>query len=379
MVTLNYARQVEQRVNDLLAQGNIEGAQRQAENITGGGAGVTNAANRISAAISAANEARVQVQDSQRQPAETGGGDDDGAAEAERERVAAAARDQAQRDYEDGLRREAERVRVANVVTVLNGVMNEYGLGDLMGQITQWVQSGLDGDAVMAQVRESEAYARRFPAMRALRAKGRTIDEASYIEFERRSAQLERSYGLPAGMLDQATVTRLLENEVSLNELEERVTMAAVGAYSTSDEIKRQFENFYGIGPGGLTAYFLDPERAMPLLNKQYASAQIGAEAQMQGVMGVGRETAEELTGLGVTAEAARQGFGRVRAQQGLTAGRGDVVNQDQLIGANLMGQEAAQRDVERAAMSRAARFEGGGGLQTQQTGVRALESSMGT
>jgi len=273
---------------------------------------------------------------------------------------------------------EFERRRISNAVGVLQGVMNEYGLGDLMSQITTWVQDGLDGDAIMMKVRETDSYNRRFPAMKALRSKGRFIDEASYIEFERTAAQLERSYGLPAGMLDVGTVTRLLENEVSLRELEERVTLAAVGAYQTSNEIKQQFKDYYGIDQGGLTAYFLDPDKAMPLLNKQYASSVLGAEGQMQGI-GVGREMAEELTNMGVSREEARAGFGRVRGQQGLMAGRGDVVNQDELIGANLMNQEDAQRNVERAATARIGRFQGGGGYQTQQTGVRALESSSGT
>jgi len=272
---------------------------------------------------------------------------------------------------------EAESRRVANVIAVINGMMTEFGLGDLMGYITGLVQQGLDGDAVMVKVRNTEQYARRFPAMAALRAKGRAITEAEYIGFERNAASLERAYGLPAGMLGQDIVTKMLENEVSGRELEERVTMAAVNAYQTSDQIKSQFQDYYGIGPGGLAAYFLDPDRALPLLNKQYASAVIGSEGAMQGI-GVGVQRAEQLTDFGITREQAREGFGRARQQRGLTTGRGDVVSQDQLIDANLMQQESSQDAVARAALSRVGRFQAGGGYQTQQSGVRALESSSG-
>ena len=273
---------------------------------------------------------------------------------------------------------EFERRRVTNVVETLRGIMTQFGLSGLMDEITRMVQEGLDGDAVMARVRETEAYNQRFPAMRALRSKGRVIDESAYIEFERDAARLERSYGLPAGILGKDAVTRLLENDVSARELEERVSLAAVNSFQTPQEIKNQFQQYYGIGPGGLTAYFLDPDKALPLLNKQYASATIGAEGGMQGI-GVGREMAEQLTDFGITREQARAGFGNVRQQMGLTAGRGDVVTQEQLIGANLMQQETSQQAVERAALSRVGRFQAGGGYQAAQTGVRALESSRGT
>jgi hypothetical protein len=273
---------------------------------------------------------------------------------------------------------EMERRRVDNVVTTLRGVMNEYGLGALMGQIEGWVRSGLEGDAVMALVRESEAYNQRFPAMKALRGKMRAISEAAYIEFERSAAGLERQYGLPAGMLGQDAVTRLLTAEVSERELEQRVVMASSAAYQVNQEVRDQFRNFYGVETGGLAAYFLDPERATPLLNKQFVSSQIGAEAAMQDIsIGVGM--AEELQMAGIERETARQGFGRVAGARGLTAGRGDVATQEQLIQGTLLQDEQSMQVMERAAMARRGRFEGGGGFQTTQQGITGLGSSAGT
>jgi hypothetical protein len=40
----------------------------------------------------------------------------------------------------------------------------------------------------------------------------------------------------------------------------------------------------YGIGAGDMVAYALDPERALPLINRQVQSAQFGAEAARQGL-----------------------------------------------------------------------------------------------
>lgn len=263
------------------------------------------------------------------------------------------------------------REQRASSVQALRAIMDDYGLTDLMSEITNWVQQGMDEGAVLAMIRTTDSYKQRFPAMAALSSKKRAISEAAYIEFERNAAQLERAYGLPAGMLGTDAVTNLLTNEVSARELEERVTMAAAGAFQTNQEVKDTFKNYYGIDSGGLTAYFLDPARAQPLLNKQYAAAQIGAEAVMAGI-GADTQFAEEAVMAGINREEARQGFGKAAGQKGLTQGRGDVVTEKQLAASNLgIGSAQDAADIERAAGARLGRFQGGGDfLQTQKGNV---------
>lgn len=264
---------------------------------------------------------------------------------------------------------ENERKRVArqNALATVRGALEQFGLTSMLDLITQYVQQDYDAESIMVLLRQSPQYKERFPAMDALAKKGRALSEAEYIAFERNASQLERAYGLPSGMLGKDAVTRLLTNEVSAQELENRVTMAAAGAFQTSPEVKQQFRNYYGIDSGGLTAYFLDPERAMPLLQKQYVSAQIGAEAAMQSI-DLGVSMAEELQVAGINQQQAREGFGRVAGQRELSMGRGDIVSQQELIGANLKGDTAAQQAIERAGAARVGRFAGGGQyLQTQQ------------
>lgn len=267
---------------------------------------------------------------------------------------------------------EAERKRIArqNALTTIRGALESFGLTSLLDVITGYVQQDFDADSIMVLIRQTQQYKDRFPAMEALAKKGRALSEAEYIAFERNAAQLERAYGLPAGMLGKDSVTKLLTNEVSAAELENRVTMAAAGAFQTSDEVKSQFRNYYGIDSGGLTAYFLDPERAMPLLQKQYVAAQIGAEAAMQSI-DLGVSMAEELQVAGIERQQAREGFGRVAGQRELSMGRGDIVSQQELIGANLKGDTAAGQAIERAGAARVGRFAGGGQfLQTQQGNI---------
>ena len=277
--------------------------------------------------------------------------------------------------YAKEMRIKDEANRVQNVVATLTGVMNDYGLGSLLAKITQMVQEGLNSEAVMAQVRQTTEYADRFPAMKTLAGKKRVISEAEYIAFERNAASLERSYGLPVGMLGKDQVTKLLENEVSAKELGERVNMAAGGAFDTSVEVKDQFRDYYGISSGGLTAYFLDPDQALPLLERQYVASQIGAEAQIQ-QFNFDVKQAERLTEYGITRESARQSITNAANQRAFQSGFGDTVTQDQLIDASLMGDSAAQKSIERVKKGRQGRFDAGGGYASNKDGVTGLGSA---
>ena len=269
-----------------------------------------------------------------------------------------------------------EANRRTNAIAVIRGLLQQYGLESLYNTIVGYVQDGYDADSVMALIRTTPEYKQRFPAMEELSKKGRAITEAQYIAYEKEAAGLERQYGLPAGMLGKDAITNLLTKEVSARELEERVVLAAAGAFQTTPEVQRTFQEYYGIGPGGLTAYFLDPDVATPLLNKQYVSSRIGAEAARQDIS-VDKSLSELLQLEGVTADEARVGFGKVAEQRALTAGRGDVVSQRQLIGANLQGDVAAQMDVERAQLARTGAFQGGGTqFMTTQAGPVGLRSA---
>ena len=73
-----------------------------------------------------------------------------------------------------------------------------------------------------------------------------------------------------------------------------------------------------------------------------------------------------------------RHGLGSVvsLACRVLTEGRGDLATQGQLVGSELMGQEAAQQAVERAQSARRGRFQQGGGIVTGQQGVSGAGSA---
>jgi hypothetical protein len=269
-----------------------------------------------------------------------------------------------------------ETLRVMNAKAVMEAQMAAYGLGALASRITEWITKGYEPDAIMALVRQSDEYAARFPAMKALQAKNRGITESEYIAYEQTMAGYERMFGLPSGMLtDKNMITKLLTNELSAREVEDRATRSAASMYSLPQEFRDTMRRYYGVDTGGLTAYFLDPDVAAPLLEKQFVSAQIGMEATLKGVT-VDMALSESLYGRGVDRDKAAQGFGLVAATSEAGAGRGDVATQEQRIGAYLTDDEQGSRAVERALGARKNRFAGGGGFKSGDSGVSSLGSS---
>lgn len=263
----------------------------------------------------------------------------------------------------------AESTRQRNASEVMKAMMTQYGLMSLYSKVVGYIQDGYDPESIAVLIRTTPEYKTRFPAMDALAAKGRSISEADYINYESAASTLERRYGLPEGML-MGNVTKLLSNEVSSTELNDRVILASAASIQAPQEMKDMFKNYYNIDAGGLTAYFLDPDVATPLLEKQNASAIIGAEAAKQGI-GIDVNSAENLQNIGISQNQAREGFSTVAGAKGLSAGAGDVASQQQLIAATLGGDAEAKKVVERAAGGRLGRFQGGGEfLQTQQGAV---------
>lgn len=266
-----------------------------------------------------------------------------------------------------------ESNRQRNAIAIVKALLDQYGLSALYDTIVGYIKEGYDANTVMVLIRTTPQYKQRFPAMEALAKKGRAISEAEYINYEQTASGLERRYGLPDGML-MGKVTDLLTNEVSATELNDRVLLASAASIQAPQELKNTFQQYYGIDQGGLTAYFLDPEVATPLLEKRYGSAIIGREAAAQGI-GLDVYGAENLQELGISREQARAGFGEVAAARELTAGRGDIVSQQELISGTLAGEQEAQQRIQRAKQSRLGRFEGGGQFMSGQ-GQMALGSA---
>lgn len=261
---------------------------------------------------------------------------------------------------------------------VLRQMLDEYGLGDLANWAwDQYLQSGSPSlDTYKAElfqkVTETQVFKSKYPAYQTLIQQGKGISIEAYRQYTQQIQDMSRHYGIPTDMYGTPdAVGRLLTNGVSVSEANDRFQMAAQASYNVPEEVRQALREDYGIDQGGLIAYWLDPDKATPLLQKQFTTAQVQGAAKMQGVQ-TSQETAQRLAEQGVQFGDALNGFGTVKTLEGLQFAGGDQVSQDQITGA-VFGSAEDKAAVQRVQRARQAEFSQGGGPQGDQRGVAGL------
>lgn len=270
----------------------------------------------------------------------------------------------------------------------LAATLSSYGLSSLTDWAWGQYLSGVPADQIMLDLRGRPEYAQRFPGMAALSQQGHAISEAQYISAEQSYSSQMRAYGLPAGFYDDPTdFAKLISGNVSAQEFGDRLSMAEQAAMSNPQgvELRNQLASLYGIpnAQGAATAYFIDPDRAEPLIKQQFASAQASAISNQSGFGSLTLGQAEKVAGTGASTDALSQGFASLSQMGELTHGLvGDAgsqgVSRDQLLNATFAGDGAAQAALKKEQQRRTAAFAGGGGYAGNQTGLTGLGSAAG-
>lgn len=194
----------------------------------------------------------------------------------------------------------------------LETVFKQYGLGSLAGKIYDYVKNGYSSDTISILLQDTKEYKQRFAANEArVKAGLPVLSPADYINTENSYRQLLRQSGLPEGFYDSNDdFTEWLSKDVSPTEIQSRVDLATQ-ATALANPYYKQALNQIGVGDGEMAAYFLDADRALPILQKNAATAQIGAAALQQGLT-FDKTYAEQLATSGVTADQAQQGYSQV-------------------------------------------------------------------
>lgn len=268
----------------------------------------------------------------------------------------------------------------ASAKAIIQSALEEYGLGGLGDRLWQQYLGGAPIEQIMLDLRKTPEYATRFPGLDALRKRGRAISEAEYISIERSYTQSMRAAGLPSGFYDSPDdFGRLIAGEVSPSELSERIATYSMVANDSPPEVRAELQRLYGIGAGELTAFFIDPDRALPLLKQRAQAASLSAGAIRSGFGGLAVGEAERLAQLGVTDQQAQEGFGSlVDARElfsPLDAGE-SAIGRDQQIGAAFGGDVGARRRIENRAARRKAQFDGGGSFASDKAGFGGIGSA---
>ncbi len=268
----------------------------------------------------------------------------------------------------------------ADAFAELQETLGQYGLSGLSSFVWEQIVGGKSQAEVLRDIRKTPEFRQRFPAIEAREKAGLTpLSPGEYVAYEKQARQTFRAAGLPEGFYDSnEDFTRFLERDVSMSELADRVALASTAAYNTPADVRRELERF-GLRGGDLTAFFLDPAAAQPVLERKYGAARLSANAGRTGFGSLTEGEATDLFQSGVTEAAAQEGFGELAANRELFGSLDlgeNVIDRGEQIGAQFKGNAAAQQRIQNRKRRRQSQFEGGGSFATGQGGVVGLGSA---
>ena len=263
---------------------------------------------------------------------------------------------------------------------IILNVLSNYGLGSLADFVKNMVfdEDIINEDVILGRIRQTKEYKERFAANEQRRAKGlNVLSEGEYVSMERVYMQYFRQAGLPREMWDEnKDVQTLLANDVSVAELAQRINQGYEAVRNSDPQVISEMRRLYGVTDDQLAAYFLDPEKATPILLRQAQSAQIAGQARLQAGFELGMGQAEELATAGVTQEQAREGFQAIQAAQELfqTLPFEEQISQQEQVSGVFGTNAAAQQRVRQRQRSRQAQFEAGGRFAGQGSTFTGLQ-----
>lgn len=208
-----------------------------------------------------------------------------------------------------------------NAFVALVDYFTSLGLGSLAPVIKDFLVQGYSPDTISIKLQDTQEYKDRFSGnelIKAALANGtatpglKVLTPGEYLAQEKQYRDVLTYYGLPAGFYDTpGDFASWIGKGVSVLEIQDRARLAKEAVNNSTDEFKTALREYYGVTEGDLTAYFLDQDKALPILETRAAAAEIGGAANYQG-LDVNRQRAEDLAAFGITRDVARQGFSAI-------------------------------------------------------------------
>ena len=196
------------------------------------------------------------------------------------------------------------------------------------------VDNGIENqDALWLWIQKQNEFKVRFPAFDDLQAQDRAVTPAQYIALENGYREVMRASGVPTSFFDQPDdFTKLIRNGVSVNEFQQRVTNGFQRVAKADPLVRDAFKKYFGVeGDAALAAFFIDPLRSAPMLERAVQVSEINAAAQASN-MNIDLRYASRLAGMGVTYQDALRGMAQIERmsalfEQGLNETQVNVIN----------------------------------------------------
>jgi hypothetical protein len=220
-------------------------------------------------------------------------------------------------------------------------------------------------DDIGIQLRESDAFKRRFGANEARRAANKPAYSVSqYLQLESSYRQVLNAAGMPKDFYtDRTDIESFITNDISPDEVQFRVQQGYAAVKNADPAVVNELKTLYGLDEGTLAAYFIDPNKTKDAVVRSARAAEVAAQARKQADIGLTAAQAEQLVLGGVTEQEAQQAFTSVRSLQELTrptAGE-QALTQEELIQGVTGINAAAQQRVAKTARRRQATLQEGG------------------
>lgn len=258
-------------------------------------------------------------------------------------------------------------VTQGDALAIISDELTQWGFGaDAITWATQQITSNNSIDQIVYSLRQQPFYkssifgqvadqrsAAGLPAM----------TEAQILSYKDTVYGSAQQAGLPSSFITDAEIAQLAGHDVSASEVDARITQGYTAALKAPPDVLAQLNTYYGIDAGHLAAYYLDPTKALPILQQQFNTAQVGAEATRTGYGSLDQSTAAGLTQLGVTDAQAQAGFTKLGTESQLfnaLPGSGEQgVNQQIQLAAEFGGNAEDQQAISKVAQQREAVFQG--------------------
>jgi peptidoglycan hydrolase-like protein with peptidoglycan-binding domain len=261
----------------------------------------------------------------------------------------------------------------------LGQLLQQYGLGDML----DWVRSKLIAGASEAEIQlelyDQPAFKARFPVIEARRQAGLTpVTAAEVMEYETRGREILRRAGLTQdGFTNKDYLQGLMGKDVSLAEVQDRLNDGLLRVQQAPAEVRNAFGTYFGTqGDVAMAQFFLDPERAVPELEKMASTAMVGGIGERFNVH-LAQQIAREVADTGVSDAAVWQGFRQLDSisavfQESISE-TNDLTAEGEGVSAIFGTRPGAERALERRVQGRVSQFQGGGGAAAGEAGVIGL------
>lgn len=261
----------------------------------------------------------------------------------------------------------------------VNDVLHSYGLDGLSDWVWSEIESGHSTTRIFQDLRQRPEYKQRFAGLEQRQAAGfNAMNEMEYLHYEQDARQAMRAAGLPADFYDSPQdFANFIGKDVSIGELQSRINDGFLAATSAPQEVKDQLAALYGVNTNQLAAYFLDPDKALPLIQRQFQAAQTSGAAVRTGYGALAASEAERLVSLGVSAQEAEQGFGYLQNAQELMGSlpgeNGARISREEQQAAVFGGDAAATAKIKKQGETRVSEGSGNASFQLGNSGAAGL------